>query len=166
MSPLTALEQLDSLSPKFADRVRKTLRGQKYKHYVANLQGEDLSPLVECLDKVGLRCRCDESFLKSGQTSVTLQQTSPAYFVCWLELWRICGDNKILPQSHVLSASDVNVGERPVASIGPCDVYEGSLDGSEVRVKRLRVYSIQGPKDEKRVGCRFRHSSVLSHLTK
>ena len=162
MSPLTPMEQLsrlDSLSPKFTDRLKKILRGQRYRDYVANLQGDDLSPLVEYFDKVGPRYRCGESLLKLEQDLATLQRTTSAYFLCWLELWRICGNNKILPQSHLLS--DPDVAERPVASIGPCDVYEGSLGSSKVRVRRLRVYSIQGPKDNKRVRCRLCRFSTL-----
>jgi hypothetical protein len=51
----------------------------------------------------------------------------------------------ILPTSHTPSASLLNIGHHPVASGGSGDVYEGTFDGSEVCVKRIRVYSNDGP---------------------
>jgi len=51
----------------------------------------------------------------------------------------------------MLPVSHLNTSERPVASNGSCDVYEGRFDGSKVCVKRLRVYSMEGPTDVKRV---------------
>lgn len=65
----------------------------------------------------------------------------------------MCGSQKILPQSHILQDDFVlNTAEFPIASRGSCDVYEGLLNGSKVCIKRLRVYSVEGPKDVKRVG--------------
>jgi hypothetical protein len=52
----------------------------------------------------------------------------------------------ILPSSYTLSPSLLNVSPHPVASGGPGDVYEGILDGSKVCIKRIRVYSKDGPK--------------------
>jgi hypothetical protein len=42
-------------------------------------------------------------------------------------------------------ASLLNIGHHPVASGGSGDVYEGTFDGSKVCVKRIRVYSNDGP---------------------
>ena len=57
----------------------------------------------------------------------------------------------ILPTSHVLSSSLLNIGRSPVASGGSGDVYEGTLNGSKVCVKRIRMYSKDGPKEATKV---------------
>lgn len=73
----------------------------------------------------------------------------------------MCGSQKILPQSHILQDDFVlNTAEFPIASRGSCDVYEGLLNGSKVCIKRLRVYSVEGPKDVKRVGYQYYHLSA------
>lgn len=46
-----------------------------------------------------------------------------------------------LPASYTLSPRVLTVGRQPVASGGFGDVYEGKLHGSDVCVKRVRVYS-------------------------
>jgi hypothetical protein len=57
----------------------------------------------------------------------------------------------MLPQSHVLPNTLLNVYERPIAARGPYDVYQASLGGSKVWVKRLRIYSTAGSTDVTRV---------------
>ena len=70
----------------------------------------------------------------------------------------------MLPQSHVLPTSHLNVYERPIAARGPYDVYEASLDGAKVWVKRLRIYSTAGVGDVTRVCLRdFHLHSFVSH---
>ena len=66
----------------------------------------------------------------------------------------------MLPQSHVLQNSLLNVYERPIAARGPYDVYEASFNGSKVWVKRLRIYSGEGAGDVTRVS--FRDSGLDS----
>jgi len=51
----------------------------------------------------------------------------------------------ILPTSYTLLSRHLDISPRPVASGGSGDVYEGTLDGSKVCVKRVRVYSKEGP---------------------
>ena len=53
----------------------------------------------------------------------------------------------ILPTSYTPLASLLNIDPYPIASRGLGDVYEGTLDGSRVSVKRFRVYSKEGPKE-------------------
>ena len=47
----------------------------------------------------------------------------------------------ILPTSYILSDPFPETSGRPVASGGFGDIYEGTLNGSKVRIKSLRVYS-------------------------
>ena len=47
----------------------------------------------------------------------------------------------ILPTSYTSSSHALTVDPFPFASGGYGDVYKGILDGSEVSVKRVRVYT-------------------------
>ena len=53
----------------------------------------------------------------------------------------------IPPTSYAMLSSLLNIGPYPIVSRGLGDVYEGTLDGSKVSVKRFRVYSKEGPKE-------------------
>ena len=57
----------------------------------------------------------------------------------------------ILPTSYILSPSVLDVGRWPVAMGGSDDVYEGTLDGSRVCVKHVRVYPKDVPKKTTKV---------------
>ena len=74
------------------------------------------------------------------------------------ELRSICGARMVLPTSYTPPSQVLTIGRQPVASGGSGDVYEGMLNGSKVCVKRVRVYSINGPDAAKKVLCapRFR----------
>ena len=50
-----------------------------------------------------------------------------------------------LPTAYMLSPQVITVGRAPTASGGSGDVYEGMLNRSKVCVKRVRVYSKDGP---------------------
>jgi hypothetical protein len=87
----------------------------------------------------------------------SLDPASYGFRKCLRELRHICGTKTILPTSYILSSSLLNIGRHPVASGGPGDVYEGTLNGLKVCVKRIRVYSRDGPKKVAKV--RYRHDS-------
>ena len=55
----------------------------------------------------------------------------------------------------MLSPHLLNVSPEPFTSGGFGDVYEGTLDGSRVCVKRIRVYTQDGPQKAARV--RYQH---------
>ena len=50
----------------------------------------------------------------------------------------------MLPTSYTLSSSVLKIAPEPFASGGFGDVYIGTLDGSRVCVKRMRVYTSYG----------------------
>ena len=54
----------------------------------------------------------------------------------------------------------------PFASGGYGDVYEGTLDGSRVCIKRVRVYARDGPKKATKARYRHRRSPCPPSLTK
>jgi len=51
----------------------------------------------------------------------------------------------------MLESSVLDISCHPIASGGPGDVYEGTFNGSKVCVKRIRVYSRDGPKEATKV---------------
>ena len=71
----------------------------------------------------------------------------------------------ILPTSYTLSPSLLNIGRQPVASGGSGDIYKGTLNGSSVCAKRVRVYSKEGPKKATKVRHQRHHSSCPPLLT-
>jgi len=71
----------------------------------------------------------------------------------------------ILPSSYTLSSSLINIGRQPLASGGSGDIYKGTLNGLEVCVKRVRVYSKEGPKKATRVCHQRHHFPCLPLLT-
>lgn len=71
----------------------------------------------------------------------------------------------LLPPSCILSSSVLNIGRQPVASGGSGDIYQGVLNGSTVCVKRIRVYSKEGPEKSTKVRYRRHHFPCLPLLT-
>ena len=142
---LRQLRHLDRSSPKFHDQLSNVLNGESYQRSVPNLGGNELVSLVDYLDKV---C-CPVFLLRSPPDPVealdSLDPASPVFRKCLRELRNICGTRLILPTSHTLSASLLNIDSQPIASGGPGDVYEGTFNGSKVCVKRVRVYSKDSP---------------------
>lgn len=69
---------------------------------------------------------------------------------------RICGARENLPNSYKLESSLLIPGKYPVASGGSGDIYEGSLNGSKVCVKRLRIYA----GEESPVARKVRHQRI------
>ena len=153
MSFRNPLEQLGKSSSEFHNKVSNILYGEEYKQWVPTIQGDDLVGLVDYLDKVRCRVSLLRSPLKLPQTLDHLDPSSPAFRKCLRELRHICGTRTTFPSSYILSSQDLTVGHRPVASGGSGDVYEGSLSGSRVCVKRVRVYSKDGPNKATKV-CR------------
>ena len=72
----------------------------------------------------------------------------------------MCGTNGILPRSHTVLPHLLDIDAEPFASGGFADVYHGTLNGSRVCIKRVRVYTEESPEWTKKVGCqchRFLH---------
>jgi len=140
-NPLTHLRHLDTTSPTFQDQVSNILYGEEYTRWVSDIQGEDLMELVDYLDKVGRRISLLRSPLNPHQVLNSLDPAIPAFRKRLRELRNICGSKMILPTSYMVSSNLLDISSRPVASGGSADVYEGTLNGSKVCVKRVRIYS-------------------------
>lgn len=79
--------------------------------------------------------------LKSAQILDTLVPASSASWECLRVLRWICGSRGILPESYTLPDTHLITSSHPVASGAVADIYEGTLNGRKVCVKRIRVYS-------------------------
>jgi len=123
-SPLEQLRRLDTSSPEFHDRVSNILGGGEYREWVSTIEGDDLVGLVGYLDRA-----LDK-----------LDSASSAFRKCLRELRRVCGAGTTLPPSHILSPQDLGGNLPPIAQRSSGDLYEGSLKGVKVRVKRIRVH--------------------------
>ena len=66
----------------------------------------------------------------------------------------------ILPTLYTPPSQVLNIGRQPVASGGSGDVFEGTLNRSKVCVKRVRVYSRDGPEAARKVV--YTHRSLPS----
>jgi hypothetical protein len=81
------------------------------------------------------------SQLKPAQALDRLDPSSPASRKCLRELRIIGGDRAMLPTSYILPSQLLEISPTPFTYGGSCDVYKGIFSGSEVCVKRVRVYS-------------------------
>jgi hypothetical protein len=148
---LQRLHRLDRSSHNFREQLRNVLYGREYKQCLPNLQDDDLMWLVDYLDGVRRRFVLPRSPLKPVQALVGLDLPSPASRKCLRELRSICGTRAILPTSYKLSPDLLKVDPDPFAFGGFGDVYHGTLDDSRVCVKRVRVYTKEGPQKAAKV---------------
>ncbi|KAF9644320.1 kinase-like protein, partial [Thelephora ganbajun] len=152
---LQELHRLDRSSSRFHDQITNVLYGKEYMRCVENLQGNDLVWLVDYLD---------------GALGV-LDPSSPAFRKCLHKLRSICGTSAILPTSYTISSDLLDVSQDPFASGGYGDVYQGTLEGEKVCIKRVRVYTQDGPQKSNKAFCqeavmwrRMIHPNVLPLL--
>lgn len=81
-----------------------------------------------------------------------LDPSGPAFRECLRKLRNICGTRAILPASCTRLPQFSTTDTRPSAK-GDCgDVYEGTLDGSKVSIKRVRVYTEEALQNAAKVG--------------
>ena len=126
-----------------------------------NLQGDDLMWLADYLDKVRRRIAPPHSPFKPFQALDGLDPSSRASWKCLRELRSICGTRMTLPTSYQIPSHLLNVDPEPFASGGFGDVYHGTLDGSGVCIKRVRVYTEDGPQKATKVHYGRRRSPLI-----
>lgn len=135
MTPHDALQQLrdlDRTSPEFHEQLSNLYREDAYRNTLTDLESEDLTWLIEYLGGV----LADISDHGKSVFQETLR-----------ELKRICGIKEVLPKSCTFAESLLGC------------VYEGTLNGSKVRIRRIRI----GPEqDSRKVKETFHQVAVLS----
>lgn len=139
--PLQQLHGLDRTSPLFHEQLSDFFRESAYQKVLSNLQSENLARLVEYLDSVSIRQN-----ILSALRSVLLQLLAGIsdhkiliFQESLQELGRICGVKQVLPKSCALSKSLLGC------------VYEGTFNGSKVRIRRIRTYPGGDPQKVKEV---------------
>ena len=148
---LQQLHHLDRSSPEFHDHLCNVFYGEEFQKCVQNLQGDDLVWLIDYLDKVRRHVVLLCPPIKPSQAFDSLDPSGSAFRKCLRELRAVCGARGMLPTSYMLSASLLHIETDPFASGGYGDVYHGTLDGSRVCIKRVRVYVKEGPKKATKV---------------
>ena len=94
-----------------------------------------------------------DSILRLAQALNVLEPSGVASWKCLRELRSLCGKMRILPTSYTLSSHLLDIHPQPFAAGGFGDVYHGTLDGSSVCVKRVRVYIQDNPEKVLKVRC-------------
>ncbi|KAF9789483.1 kinase-like domain-containing protein [Thelephora terrestris] len=129
LNPLEQLLRLKSSSLDFNDQVSNILEGAEYKEWAKLMNGPDVVELVNFLDRA----------------LDALDPTGSGFRRCMRVLRKTCGERMTLPTSYTFPSQVLAIGNRPVASGGSGDVYEGTLNGCKACVKQVRVYSKDGP---------------------
>ncbi|KAF9642512.1 kinase-like protein [Thelephora ganbajun] len=122
---LQQLHRLDRSSPDFDNQFSIALSGKEYIQCAPTLQGDDLVWLVNYLD----------------EALGALDLSSPASRKCLRELRSICGTRGILPTSYTISPHLLSISPNLFACGSFGDVYQGTLNGSRVCIKRVRVHT-------------------------
>ena len=138
--PLQTLRDLSRASPHFHSQLIDLLRGNEYRDVIPSLQGQDLAWLVDYLDNVSLHGVPPVPHSPLAQVLCEISDPSSVPFREPLdELKRICGLKTVLPEACTLSDSLLGC------------VYEGTFNGSRVRVRRVRTHSKGDPQKVKEV---------------
>ena len=108
-----------------------------------SLEGDDALTLVDILDQVSRQIRLGAPHLNSLQDveapdmSLDLRKRSVRI------LRRVCGLQRILPRSCIISASISKNCDIALASGGFADVWKGRHNGNPVCVKAFRAYTAE-----------------------
>jgi len=143
--PLNQLRRLGGYSPNFHDQANDILYGEEYKQRVSYVRNDDFAGIVNDPGKVRRHVSLPHSPLMSPQTLDTLDPTSSTHRRSLRKLRHICGTRTILPTPCTFLSRRLGIGPRLIASGGSGDVYEGTLNGSKICIKCVRVYSEEDP---------------------
>ena len=143
MSASEILQQLytmEASSPDFLRVLYAWIRSDEDEQYSRNLEGGELTRLVEFLDGV-----CPLSPTPSLLTNKifkalgSISTSDEVYRQCLRKLRAICGHHTILPASHIITGNLFRTEEDPFTSGGFADLWKGDHDGNKVCIKVLRV---------------------------
>lgn len=151
------LYSLDKSSPDFLRVLYGLIRHDEDEQYTSNLRGPELARLVDFLDEVRALSSAFRAIPKRiPQALNTIPTSDDVFRQCLRKLRAICGCHTTLPSSHTVSGDLKKLGDQPVACGGFADVWEGSLGGSRVCIKVLRV-SLNDGQCLTKVRIRHRH---------
>ena len=155
---LQLLYSFNTFCPEFSRCLDRLIQSDGEEHYLSNLQGSDMTRLVDFLDRVRAFLFAFFQFTKQIlQALGTIPVTEDISRRCLHKLQAICSDSRILPSSYVISGGLVRVGDYPIASTNLSDVWEGTHNTTKVCIKNARI-TIRDRQDIERVGNRYRHA--------
>lgn len=137
---LQYLCSLRDLPPKLSDWLDRLIQSDEENHYLLNLQGSELTWLVDFLDRV--RPLPSASFQLTKRTLQVLGVTSITDDVsrrCLRKLQAICSHNKILPPSHIISGGLHKIGNDTIGREDLANVWNGTFNGAKVHIKAPRI---------------------------
>ena len=136
---LRQLRRVDGSSSDFTDKLYDILCGPGYVECEKNFAQDDAVWLADYLDNVRHRVALSCSPLRQPQALGYIDPSSPASRKCLSALRKVCGTREILPASYTLQSQHLGVDSTSSTFEGSRDVCEGTLGGSRVRIKRVRV---------------------------
>ena len=136
---LRQLRRLDGSSSDFTDKLYDILCGPGYVECETNFAQDDAVWLADYLDNVRYRVAVPCSSLRQLQALGYIDPSSPASRKCLSALRKVCGTREILPTSYTLPSQHLGVDSASSTFERSRDVCEGTLGGSRVRIKRVRV---------------------------
>ena len=161
---LKLLYSFNTFSPEFSRCLDRLIQSDQEDHYLSNLQGSDMTRLVDFLDKVRvLPSASSSSQKKTPQALGIIPVTEDVSRRCLHKLQAICSHSLVLPSSYIISGGLVRVGDYPVASTNLSDVWEGMHSSAKVCIKYPRI-TIKDRKDIEKVSSRYWHT--VSYLLK
>lgn len=136
---LNQLRRLDK-PPAFHDQVYDVHYGKGYNQWVSDIQGDDLVRFVDYLDQVRHLSHLFAPRSSHRRLSTFLiPPVSPPRSV-WAD-FDICGDRTVLPKLCAFPSQPLDIDSQPFAEGGSAVVYEGTLNSSNVCIKRIRMDS-------------------------
>lgn len=154
-TPLEQLLRLDQHSPDFHDRISNVLYGKEYQAWIRGMRSDEAKKLIEYFDKA----------------LDNLDYSSSGFRKCLRELRHICSSRRILPTSCYISSKLLLINRYPFGSGGFGDVYEGTLNGAKICIKRPREYATDDPQERQKsfyreavVWNRLKHKNIVTLL--
>ena len=147
---LQDLHRPNLFSSDLRDKFSRTVWLSRYKRCMSNLQRDDLAWLVDYLDKLCHRAALPHSPLSWCRLPAVLQSR---FLNVACELRNLCGTGAALQISRTFLPSLLSIGPDPATPEGYGYVHEGTLNGSRVCIKHVRVYSTDAPQRVVQVRC-------------
>ena len=139
-------------SREFPNVLTKMLASPEGVNTAMSLQGDDAQTLVDILDQVSRPIRLGAPHSNSPQAFEAQNMTLDLRKRSVRILRRVCGLQRILPRSCIISDGISKEGDIAFASGGFADVWKGRYNGNPVCVKAFRAYTADNLAKIKQVG--------------
>ena len=145
------LYELDKSSTRFPEQLNELLHDREWVKCFQFLPEDELSGLVGYLNDVRLIYLPAQPRSPPSQILDNLDPTGEPFRKCLHVLQKICSSRMTLPAMYEVSGTLLFSTTEVKAYGGFCDVYKGTLDTSDVCIKRLRISATGDRKKVKQV---------------